>query len=137
MTEKIYSRQQPDQLLATVFNIQYIDVSRYNAADEHEILQVAAMQLAQGQVIRPHRHLPVKRNTVGTQEFWLLWHGRVQVRLYDVDQTLTKEFEMTDGDCMVLYRGGHSFTVLDNNTKLIEIKNGPYYGAESDTKQID
>ena len=54
MTERIYSNQQPDQLLATVFNIDRLDVPRYNAADEHEILQVSAIQLAQGRVVKPH-----------------------------------------------------------------------------------
>ena len=137
MAERIYSNQQPDQLLATVFNIDRLDVPRYNAADEHEILQVSAIQLAQGRVVKPHQHLPTERNTVGTQESWILWQGRVQVKLYDLDQVLVKEFELGAGDCMVLYRGGHSFTVLDNNTKLIEIKNGPYYGSEHDAKQID
>ena len=137
MTERIYSNQHPDQLLATVFNIDRLDVPRYNAADEHEILQVSAIQLAQGRVVKPHQHLPAERNTVGTQESWILWQGRVQVKLYDLDQVLVKEFELGAGDCMVLYRGGHSFTVLDNNTKLIEIKNGPYYGSEHDAKQID
>ena len=137
MTERIYSNQQPDQLLATVFNIDRLDVPRYNAADEHEILQVSAIQLAQGRVVKPHQHLPAERNTVGTQESWILWQGRVQVKLYDLDQVLVKEFELGAGDCMVLYRGGHSFTVLDNNTKLIEIKNGPYYGSEHDAKHID
>ena len=137
MTERIYSNQHPDQLLATVFNIDRLDVPRYNAADEHEILQVSAIQLAQGRVVKPHQHLPTERNTVGTQESWILWQGRVQVKLYDLDQVLVKEFELGAGDCMVLYRGGHSFTVLDNNTKLIEIKNGPYYGSEHDAKQID
>ena len=136
MTERIYSNQQPDQLLATVFNIDRLDVSRYNAADEHEILQVSAIQLAQGRVVKPHQHLPTQRNTVGTQECWMLWQGRVQVKLYDLDQVLVKEFELSAGDCMVLCRGGHSFTVLDDNTKLIEIKNGPYYGSEYDAKQI-
>jgi cupin fold WbuC family metalloprotein len=136
MAERIYSHQQPDQLLATVFNIDSLDVPRYNAADEHEILQVSAMQLAQGRVIRPHQHLPTERNTTGTQESWILWSGRVQVQLYDLNQELIKEFELGVGDCMVLYRGGHSFTVLDPNTKLIEIKNGPYYGSEHDAKQI-
>ena len=117
MTERIYSNQHPDQLLATVFNIDRLDVPRYNAADEHEILQVSAIQLAQGRVVKPHQHLPAERNTVGTQESWILWQGRVQVKLYDLDQVLVKEFELGAGDCMVLYRGGHSFTVLDNNTK--------------------
>ena len=137
MTERIYSNQQPDQLLATVFNIDRLDVPRYNAADEHEILQVSAIQLAQGRVVKPHQHLPTERSTEGTQESWMLWQGRVQVKLYDLDQVLVKEFELCAGDCMVLYRVGHSFTVLDDNTKLIEIKNGPYYGSEHDAKQID
>ena len=38
---------------------------------------------------------------------------------------------------MTLFRGGHSFTLLDKDTKIIEIKNGPYYGPTHDTTLIN
>jgi mannose-6-phosphate isomerase-like protein (cupin superfamily) len=135
-SSKFYSRQSPDQLLAVVFNIDTLEETRYNASSDNEILQVSALNLAQGRVLKPHYHLPTERNTVGTQESWVVWQGRLSVQLYDHDQ-IVEEFELGAGDCMTLYRGGHAFTVLDKDTKIIEIKNGPYYGPAHDTKSIN
>jgi len=74
---------------------------------------------------------------VGTQESWIVWQGSLKVTLYDFDHTVVSEFEIGAGDCMTLYQGGHAFTVQDHNTKIIEIKNGPYYGPEHDAKSIN
>ena len=133
---KFYSIQQPEQILAVVFNIDTIEGTRYNDSNDNEILQVSAMVFPQGRAINPHYHLPTKRTTVGTQESWIVWQGRLSVQLYELDQQI-EEFELGAGDCMTLFRGGHSFTVLDKDTKIIEIKNGPYYGPTHDTTLIN
>lgn len=134
---KFYSVQRPDQVLAVVFNINSMQESRYTASSDSEILQVSAMCFSQGRVLAPHYHVPTERVTVGTQESWIVWQGRLGVTLYDLDQTIINEFELGAGDCMTLYQGGHAFTVQDENTKIIEIKNGPYYGREHDAKSIN
>jgi len=134
---KFYSVQHPDQVLAVVFNINSMQQSRYNASGDNEILQVSAMCMSQGRVLAPHYHVPTERVTVGTQESWIIWQGRLGVALYDLDQTIVNEFELGAGDCITLYQGGHAFTVQDENTKIIEIKNGPYYGREHDAKSIN
>jgi hypothetical protein len=43
---------------------------------------------------------------------------------------------LSAGDCMVLYRGGHNFTVVSADAVIYEIKNGPYYGAVFDSEKI-
>lgn len=134
---KFYSVQHPDQVIAVVFNIDSIQESRYNAGSDNEILQVSAMCFPQGRSLRSHYHVPTERITVGTQESWIVWQGSLKVTLYDLDQTVISEFEIGAGDCMTLYQGGHAFTVQDDNTKIIEIKNGPYYGPEHDAKSIN
>ena len=37
---------------------------------------------------------------------------------------------------LVLYRGGHNFTVVSEDAVIYEIKNGPYYGAVFDSEKI-
>ena len=39
---------------------------------------------------------------------------------------------MGAGDCVVVFKAGHEFTVLEDNTIIYEFKNGPYYGVEAD-----
>jgi len=44
---------------------------------------------------------------------------------------------LEDGDCLVLFRGGHSLEVLDKNTIMYEFKTGPYFGFEKDKETIN
>ena len=41
------------------------------------------------------------------------------------------------GDIIVYLAGGHDFEILENNTQIFEVKNGPYLGTEKDKKIIN
>jgi hypothetical protein len=56
--------------------------------------------------------------------------------LFDLDQTLVATLGLTAGDCMILYHGGHNFTVVSADAVIYEIKNGPYNGPETDSEKI-
>ena len=62
--------------------------------------------------------------------------GRVAARFWDTDDTLIYETELAAGDAAVVFRGGHSFEVLEEDTILYEFKTGPYYGVEKDKTYI-
>lgn len=35
-----------------------------------------------------------------------------------------------------MMNGGYGYRILEDNTKVIEIKNGPYLGAEKDRRRL-
>jgi hypothetical protein len=123
-------------LLASVLDFNDISPGRHNSADEQQILQVSAMQLMNGQKVNAHRHLPVSRNTIGTQECWVILAGAVSVQVFDIDQMQIDDFVLTTGNCLTTYRGGHALQALQS-AKILEIKNGPYYGAKFDSQPIN
>ena len=135
MTQKIYSRSQPDALLVCVMSAADA-VGRTDAADADEILQASLLRLPHGKTIAPHRHLPQVRTTTGTCEAWVVVSGRLVAQVFDLDQALVATLGLTAGDCMILYRGGHNFTVVSEDAVIYEIKNGPYYGAVFDSEKI-
>ena len=136
MTRKIHSFIDPTQLLVSVVSLSSLTQDRTNASEEKEILQVSLMRLPEGKSIAPHRHLLVSRITEGTSEAWIVISGSVQAKIFDLDNSPVATVDLVTGDCMVLYRGGHSFTVMADNTVLYEVKNGPYYGAAADSEKI-
>jgi hypothetical protein len=135
MTQKIYSRSNPDTLLACVMSATDA-AGRTDAAGADEILQTSLLQLPHGKTIAPHRHLPQVRTTTGTCEAWVVVSGRLVAQVFDLDQALVATLGLTAGDCMILYRGGHNFTVVSEDAVIYEIKNGPYYGAVFDSEKI-
>ena len=36
-----------------------------------------------------------------------------------------------------MLRGAHGYDILENGTQVLEVKNGPYVGAELDRKRIE
>jgi hypothetical protein len=135
MTQKIYSRLQPDILLACIMSAADA-AGRTDAADADEILQASLLRLPHGKTIAPHRHLPQVRTTTGTCEAWVVVSGRLVAQVFDLDQSLVTTVGLTAGDCMILYRGGHNFTVVSADAVIYEIKNGPYNGPGADSEKI-
>jgi cupin fold WbuC family metalloprotein len=135
MTQKIHSKVYPKMLLVSVLSANSTE-SRTDAAGTEEILQASLLRLSQGRTIAPHKHLLQFRNTQGTCEAWIVISGQLQAQVFDVDNSVVDTVELSAGDCMVLYRGGHNFTVMSEDAVIYEIKNGPYYGAVFDSEKI-
>ena len=108
-----------------------IDDERSGNEDKKQLLQVCGKRLPAGKRFAPHRHLPTIRETVGTQEAWVVIEGRVVVVLYDIDDRQIEAVALDAGDCLVTYRGGHAMTSTKDSV-LYEIKNGPYRSAVHD-----
>lgn len=136
MTQQIHSKLYPQMLLVSVLSANTTE-SRVNAAGTEEILQASLLRLPNGKTIAPHKHLLQFRNTQGTCEAWVVISGTLQAQVFDVDNTVADTVTLSAGDCMVLYRGGHNFTVMSEDAVIYEIKNGPYYGPEYDAKSIN
>jgi cupin fold WbuC family metalloprotein len=135
MTQKIHSKVYPKMLLVSVLLANSTE-SRTDAAGTEEILQASLLRLSQGRTIAPHKHLLQFRNTQGTCEAWIVISGQLQAQVFDVDNSVVDTVELSAGDCMVLYRGGHNFTVMSEDAVIYEIKNGPYHGAVFDSEKI-
>jgi cupin fold WbuC family metalloprotein len=135
MTQKIHSKVYPKILLVSVLSANSTD-ARTDAAGTEEILQASLLRLSQGRTIAPHKHLLQFRNTQGTCEAWIVISGQLQAQVFDVDDSVADTVNLSAGDCMVLYRGGHNFTVMSEDAVIYEIKNGPYYGAVFDSEKI-
>jgi mannose-6-phosphate isomerase-like protein (cupin superfamily) len=135
MIHQIYSDVDPEILIATVIT-NFGEAGRHDASTVDEILQLSALSLAKGKVVKSHMHKPIVRDTIGTQEAWIVISGSIRAEIFDTNQDKISENILMSGDCVVLYRGGHSMQVLEDDTVIYEIKNGPYFGATNDSQPI-
>lgn len=135
MIRKIHSKCYPAQLLASV--VSSAGQGREDAADAKEILQVSRLNLPQGKTIASHRHLPQVRTTHGTSEAWIVIAGTLSAQVFDFDHSVATTVDLGPGDCMVLYQGGHNFTVVSPDAVIYEVKNGPYNGPAADSEKIE
>ena len=134
--KKIFSKIDTSKLIACIINKNQINNYRQDLAPEDEYLQVSARKFKKEVKVLPHKHLTNKRNITRTQEAWIIIEGSVEFELFDLNDKLLTRSSLFAGDCLVLFNGGHSLNVLDENTVMYEIKNGPYLGIEKDKINI-
>jgi len=130
--KKIYSEVEKDCLLLTLNKKEDISTNRADLSPAEEYLQCATKKLTKGMKFKPHRHDRLVRKTDRTQEAWVFLSGKVRAKFYDLDDSLVLDTELGAGDCVIVFRAGHGFEVLEDNTTLYEFKTGPYFGVELD-----
>lgn len=130
---KINSRVKPDTLCHMVNRMEEIQ-GRTDVAPTSEFLQLATLRMEQGKTFRPHQHIWKPHETPETiaQESWVVIKGRVRCHFYDIDGTLLEEHEIGPGDCSMTFQGGHTYTILEDDTVVYEYKTGPYTGQAND-----
>ena len=98
--------------------------------------QVGFWNYNKGKVLSAHVHLDAPRQVLKTQEVILVKQGRLRVDIYNQEEQFFTSAELGVGDIGVFLHGGHGYEILENGTKVVEIKNGPYVGPDKDRKRI-
>lgn len=100
----------------------------FPTSDEHT-LQVGFVVYPAGGEVARHVHLPLERTIAATSEVLVVRSGRCELDLYDADRELVATRELAAGDVAILVGGGHGIRMLED-TVLLEVKQGPYYGEQ-------
>ena len=103
---------------------------------EGDYQQVGVWGYDQGKSLLAHSHNEVSREVLWTQEVLYIRAGRVLAEIYDTTDKRVAELEAGAGDILVLLRGGHGYRILEDGTQVLEIKNGPYVGANADRRRL-
>lgn len=103
---------------------------------DDDYVQVGTWGYEAGKALLAHRHNISKRDTLWTQEVIFVRHGSVLTQIYDSNQDQVAELTVKAGDVLVLLAGGHGYTILEDGTQVLEVKNGPYPGAEADRTRL-
>jgi mannose-6-phosphate isomerase-like protein (cupin superfamily) len=91
--------------------------------------QLAFMNRPKGYRIPAHIHKPVYRKVQYTQETLFIRSGKVKINFFSEKRQYLCTRKLVDGDVILLASGGHDFEMLED-TKIIEVKQGPYAGDE-------
>ncbi len=95
-------------------------------------LQFGIHSRQQGDFVVPHLHVPIEGiKDLQIQEIFYILSGKIKIDLYD-DQQKISDVIVETGDTILL-NAGHSVSFLENS-KMIEIKQGPY--RKSEKKEI-
>ncbi len=99
-------------------------------------LQLGISSYKKGDEIKAHLHIQKEIKINKIQEVVYIERGRTMVGLYDLNGRKFKSVELSDGDTIFFVDGGHGFEMLED-TKIIEVKQGPYFGKDKDKRLIE
>jgi hypothetical protein len=105
-------------------------------SEDQDFLQVGAWNYDRGKILLAHTHNLVERTVTRTQEFIYVVKGAVKAMIYDQSETMVEELILGPQEGLLLFAGGHGYEILEDETVVIEIKNGPYLGAETDRRRL-
>jgi hypothetical protein len=121
-----------EQLLAIVVRASASSDDKYNfLTDQSQPLQLGVNFYQAGETIRSHTHLPRDIHVTRVQEMLVIGAGRTRLTLFDDARRHAGETVLETGDIVLLASGGHGFEILED-TKIVEVKQGPYDGKQQD-----
>ena len=91
--------------------------------------QVGFIVYPKGGVIARHIHRPLERHIIGMAEVLVVRSGHCQIDVYDDQENLVTVRDLYQNDVVLMVGGGHGFKIIED-TVLLEIKQGPYLGAD-------
>ena len=95
-------------------------------------IQAGSWWYEKGKILQRHIHNDYSREATRTQESVYVKKGSMRCSIYTEEKELIQDFILYEGDLAIFAFGGHGFEILEDDTKIIESKNGPFTDVETD-----
>jgi hypothetical protein len=105
-------------------------------SQDSEFVQFGTWGYPKDKNLLAHIHNEVKREVLWTQEVIYVRKGKLRAHIFNSKEEKIRDIDVHEGDIIVLLRGGHGYTVLEEGTQVLEVKNGPYVGPDKDRRRI-
>jgi hypothetical protein len=132
-----FSIQNPNTLILRVVNVFESTSTRLELVPETAPVQISLRELDASFKVRPHKHPNKKLFTDKPIEAWMIFSGKVQANIFEIDGTQICSVTLNKMDVAIFFDGGHSLEVVNNPVTMLEIKTGPYEGIKNDKIFID
>ena len=99
-------------------------------SEDNDSIQVGLWGYDSGRKLGPHRHVRNERKINITQEVIFVKRGKLRAFIYEDNHDLIKTVDLGPGDLMITLAGGHGYKILEDDTQVLEVKNGPFTGLD-------
>ena len=100
--------------------------------DDRLFIQVGSWWYQNGKKLAKHKHNIVPRESDITQEMVYVKSGSMNAIIFDNNLNHIEDIVLKTGDLAIMVNGAHGYEILEDNTKIIEAKNGPFLSVEVD-----
>lgn len=99
-------------------------------------LQLAVSVYAEGAECVPHIHLDCPRSLLKSGEVIFVQQGSVEIDVYTDSAAKIATLTLGSGDVIYFVQGGHALR-FNSETRILEVKQGPYLGKTADKKLLE
>jgi len=125
-----------DELLAIIYrNDDWVEGLNF-ITPNNLFIQAGSWHYNKGKKLASHIHKKHSRVANRTHECVYVKQGSLKVLLFDENKQFKKEFTLCAGDLAVMANGGHGYEILEDNTQILETKNGPFVDVETDKEKF-
>jgi hypothetical protein len=101
-------------------------------SDNDQFVQVGTWWYDKGHKLANHYHLDYERTATRTQECVYVVSGSMNMKFFSITQEFLCEHVLDQGELCIILAGGHGYEILQDDTKIIETKNGPFFSVDKD-----
>ena len=121
------------KILARYITQEDIKPGLISFTNDNEFLQVVAWgHYEKDKYLQDHWHNKFPRTAERTYEVVYIVKGSIEARLFDLDLVPVETLVIHQGELLILLESAHGYTILEEDTTVLEIKNGPFLGVDVD-----
>ncbi len=122
-----------DKVLARHITPDDIKPGLISLTNDNEFLQVVAWgHYEKGKYLQDHWHNEFERTAMRTYEAVYVVKGSIEARIFDLNLNPVETLIVKQGEMLILLESAHGYTILEEDTTVLEIKNGPFMGVDKD-----
>jgi quercetin dioxygenase-like cupin family protein len=125
-----------DELYSSIFDLNNINEGLDFLTNNDSFVQVGTWKYEKGKILDAHYHNTFERKSYITQEVVLVLEGKIICNLYTTDGEFIASEEIRENQLIIQFQGVHEYEILDKS-KVLEIKNGPYFGPDKDRTRVN
>lgn len=103
---------------------------------DEAFIQVGSWRYNAGKTLAAHVHKEYPRVAAKTQEVVFVKQGKMKVILYNKAREAVEEIVLREGDLLVVAHAGHGYEILEDDTQILEVKNGPFVSVDVDKEKF-
>ena len=100
--------------------------------ENESFIQVGTWWYNSGKKLAMHSHKEYERQAKLTQEIVFVVQGSMIANILNSKLELIESVELRQGDLAIMLDGAHGYEIIEDNTKIVEAKNGPFVSVEKD-----
>tara|TARA_X000001036_G_scaffold240991_1_gene224796 strand:+ start:671 stop:1096 length:426 start_codon:yes stop_codon:yes gene_type:complete len=125
-----------DELYSSIFDLNHISEGLDFLTNDESFIQVGTWKYEKGKILDAHYHNTFERKSFITQEVVLVLEGSIICNLYTKDGNFIATEEINQNQLIIQYQGIHEYEIM-KDSKILEIKNGPYFGPDKDRTRVN